>query len=58
MFNDPIIEEIHKYREKHAAKFNYDIKKIVDYYKKRQKKSEREIVSFINKTDKIHTEPY
>ena len=28
MFNDPIIEEIHKYREKHAAKFNYDIKKI------------------------------
>ncbi|GJQ50223.1 hypothetical protein KsCSTR_11050 [Candidatus Kuenenia stuttgartiensis] len=56
MYNDPIIEEIHKYREKHAAKFNYDIKKIVDYYRKRQNESSKKIVSFIKKADEIHTE--
>jgi len=47
MSNDPIIEEIHNYREKQATKFNYDIKKIVDYYRKRQNKSSRKIVNFI-----------
>lgn len=58
MYNDLIIEEIHKYREKHAAKFNYDIKKIVDYYRKKQNKSSRKIVSFIKKVNEIHTETY
>ena len=47
MFNDPIIDVIHKYREEHAAKFNYDIKEIVEHYKERQKKSSRKIVNFI-----------
>ncbi|WP_347273982.1 hypothetical protein [Candidatus Kuenenia sp.] len=56
MYNDPIIEEIHKYREKHAAKFNYDIKKIVNYYRKQQNESSKKIVSFIKKADEIHTE--
>lgn len=46
MYNDPIIEEIHKYREKHAAKFNYDIKKIVDYYRKRQNESSKKNCKF------------
>lgn len=58
MFNDPIIDEIHKYREEHAAKFNYDIKKIVEHYKERQKKSGRKIVNFIKKSDQIQTETY
>ena len=56
MFTDPIIDSIHKYREEHAAKFNYDIKKIVEHYKKRQDKSDRKIVSFIKKSDEIKTE--
>jgi len=58
MFADPIIDEIHKYREEHAAKFNYDIKKIVKYYKERQNKSGRKIVSFIKKSDEMRTETY
>ena len=27
---DPIVEEIHKYREEHARKFNYDLDAICD----------------------------
>lgn len=27
---DPIIDEIHRYREERAARFNYDLKKIVE----------------------------
>ena len=58
MYKDPIIDEIHKFREEHAAKFNYDIRKIVAYYKNRQDKSNRKIVNFIKKFDKIQTEVY
>ncbi len=58
MYKDPIIDEIHKFREEHAAQFNYDIKKIVAYYKNKQNKSNRKIVNFIKKFDKIQTEVY
>ena len=44
--------------EIHAAKFNYDIKKIVEHYKIRQNKTDRKIVNFIKKSDEIHTETY
>lgn len=27
---DPIIDEIHRIREEHAAQFNYDLKKIAE----------------------------
>jgi len=36
MRNDPIVEEIHKGRREHAAKFGFDLKKIVDDLKARQ----------------------
>jgi len=58
MYKDPIIDEIYKFREEHAAQFNYDIKKIVAYYKNKQNKSNRKIVNFIKKFDKIQTEVY
>ena len=53
MYRDPIIDEIHKYREEHAAKFNYDIRKIIEYYKERQKQSNKKIVNFINRTENL-----
>lgn len=28
MFKDPIVEEVRAIRQKHAARFNYDIKKL------------------------------
>ena len=56
MYNDPIIEEIHKYREEHGAKFNFDIKKIVAYYQKKQKANKDRIVNLSTKKDEIPTE--
>ena len=44
MVDDPIIDEIHKYREKFARKFNYDLKAMVDDLMKRQKESGRKVV--------------
>ena len=38
MWRDPIIEEIHRYREEHAAKFNYDIHAIFEDWKREEEK--------------------
>ena len=51
MWNDPIVEEIHKIRQEHAAKFGYDLRAIVRHYQKRQRLSEKKIISFIRKND-------
>lgn len=46
MWQDPIIEEIHRIRQEHAAKFNFDVRAIVKYYQEQQKRSGRKVVSF------------
>jgi len=38
MNDDPIVEEIHKYREEIAIRFNYDIRAIFNYYKQLEEK--------------------
>jgi hypothetical protein len=38
MTKDPIIEEIHKFREAHARKFNYDMDAIFADLKRKQAK--------------------
>jgi hypothetical protein len=45
MWKDPIIEEVRKIREKHAAKFNYDLDAICRDLKEQERKSERKVVS-------------
>ncbi len=34
--NDPIVNEIRKFRDEHAEMFNYDIKAICDDYRKKR----------------------
>jgi hypothetical protein len=52
MWRDEIVEEIHKYREEYAAKFDYDIRAIFEDLKRKQEESRREYVSFsAEKTD-------
>lgn len=36
MYEDPIVEEVRKHREARAAKFNFDIRAIVEDARKRQ----------------------
>jgi len=45
MWNDPMVEEVRRIREEHAARFGYDLKAIYDDLKKREKQSSREIVT-------------
>lgn len=45
MIKDPIVEEVRKTREAHAAKFNYDIQAIYEDLKKQEKKSKRKFVT-------------
>lgn len=46
MFEDPIVEEVRAVRQKHAARFNFDLKKIARDLKEKQEKSNRKIVSY------------
>lgn len=46
MWKDPIVEEVRRIRDELAARFNYDIKSIVENARKEQKASGRKVVSF------------
>ncbi|MGR3304163.1 MAG: hypothetical protein ACUZ8I_16920 [Candidatus Scalindua sp.] len=45
MNKDPIVEEVRKSRQKHAAKFDYDLRRIFEDLQSRQKDSNHKIVS-------------
>jgi hypothetical protein len=45
MFNDPIVDEVRKHRQQHAAKFNYDLDAIYKDLKEKEIASKRKIVS-------------
>jgi hypothetical protein len=44
--SDPIVDEVRRIRDAHAAKFNYDPKAIFQDIKEREKRSGRKYVSF------------
>jgi len=46
MFDDPIVEEIRRYRKEHAAKYGNDIHRIFEALREQQKKSKRKVVNF------------
>ena len=43
--NDPIVQEVRKYRDEHAKKFNYDLNAICKDLISRQAKSPNPVVS-------------
>lgn len=45
MWKDPIVEEIHKIREKMAEEVNYDVHQLIENMQKREKESNAKIVS-------------
>src|SRR5258708_1879808 len=44
---DPIVEEVRRAREQHAAKFQFDLKKIIAGARRRERASGRKVVSFV-----------
>ena len=53
MFKDPIVEEIRSARQKHAAKFKFDLKKIAEDLNEKQERSKRKVVSYPPKMPKL-----
>ena len=45
MIDDPIVEEVRKHRQAHAARFNYDLAAIFADLIKREKNSSRPVVN-------------
>jgi hypothetical protein len=45
MWNDPIVEELHKHRQEMATKFNDDIHALCNYYRERQQQESKPVVS-------------
>ena len=52
MFKDPIVEDVRSARQQHAARFNFDLRKIAEDLKKREKQFGRKVVSFPSKPAK------
>lgn len=46
MWEDPLVEEVRKIRQAHAARFNFDLKAIYNDLKQQEKDSGRTFVSF------------
>jgi hypothetical protein len=46
MWKDPIVEEVRKIRQRHAERFNYDLRAIVDDLCEQQEQSGRKYVRF------------
>jgi len=44
-WRDPIVEEIRRIRQEHAARFNYDLRAIVEDLRKRQHEGGYRVVS-------------
>ncbi|NER47207.1 MAG: hypothetical protein F6J92_11005 [Symploca sp. SIO1A3] len=53
MWQDEILDEIHKFREEHAKSFNYDLDAMFADWQKRQAESGRTVVSFSPKQSLI-----
>ncbi len=55
MWEDEILEELHRIREEHAQSFNYDFKAIFADWQKRQAASGRDLVSLQPKQQSHNT---
>lgn len=55
--NDPIVEEVRRIRDAHAAKFNYDPDAIFRDIKEQEKRSGRKYVSFADDVVALNQAP-
>ncbi|MEM7770142.1 MAG: hypothetical protein AAF327_06490 [Cyanobacteria bacterium P01_A01_bin.37] len=51
MWEDEILDEIHKIREEHAKSFNYDLDAMFADWQRRQSEGGREVISLLPKRD-------
>ena len=53
MWKDPIVEEVHKVREKLAKEANYDVHQLIENMKRREKESNVKVISRAKKKTAI-----
>ena len=56
MKRDPVIMELHRIKDEHAKKINYDVRAMMADLRERQKSSGRTYVSFANKSGQVTDE--
>ena len=54
MWQDPIVEEIHRIRDEYAKKFNYDLHAICEDLREKQSTSGRKVVSRPSRQPVVH----
>jgi hypothetical protein len=57
MNNDPIVEEVRKFRDEHARKFNYDLNAICADLMEKQKRSGHKLVRRERTAEAVCEEP-
>ncbi len=59
MINDPIVEEVRRYRREHAARYGNDLNRIVEALRKKERESHRILLNpglkLINKEKSVST---
>jgi hypothetical protein len=55
-WTDPIVEEVRKIREEHAARFDFDLTRIFEDLQKNERESGREVVSFAGAKSLPHSD--
>ncbi len=56
-WRDPVVEEIRRYREEYAEKFDFDLEKIFLDLRRQQEETPGPVVSFSHKTPTATTPP-
>lgn len=41
MWTDPLVEELHRQRREHAARFGFDVAKVFAHYREQQRRASR-----------------
>ncbi len=54
MWHDPIVEEIHRIRDEHAKKLNYDLHAICEDIRKKQATSGIKVISRLPRRSIVH----
>lgn len=55
MWDDKILEKIHRIREDHAKSFNYDLKAICEDWRQKQAQSGKELITLTPKQQVSNT---
>jgi hypothetical protein len=45
MIEDPIVEEVRRYREAHEAEHGHDLKRIIEALRERERQSQRKLLN-------------